>query len=78
MMKHPCLKQTNDGLISTQGVMIRNDSYAGNQTMTRHKMVTKYATTCDQLITLLACHDAPASDSKVRKIMNPCSLDQLQ
>ena len=26
--------------------------------MNWHKMVTKDATTCDQLITLLACHDA--------------------
>ena len=51
--------------------------HAANQTMTRHKTVTKDATTCDQFITLLACHDAPASDSQGIKIMSPFSLDQL-
>ena len=62
MMKHPYLKLINDGLISTQGVVICNDSlrcYSDYES--RQKVVTKYATACDQSITLLARHDAPAS-----------------
>ena len=78
MIKCPCLKQTTGSLIFTQGVVIHNDSYVANQTMTQQKIVSKYAIACDQLITLLVGYDDPASDSQGRKIMNPYSLDQLQ